>query len=124
MHSVQATTESTPVPGDGVDVTRSRENTGVAAIFPVVRAPAGQTLTGVGLLQAWIYVPALDRYVRLPRADQDLVDLGGMYEGALEPVPITWTVGRLALVFRNLGVSGGTDPELDLMCLSPGGDEL
>ena len=118
-HSVQALTESAPsVPTDGVDLSAC------AAVIPVIRAPAGQTLTGTGAIRWYIYITALGRWVKSPRGDDDVVELAGLSEGALPALLVTSPGGRGAWVFDNLGVTGGTAPELDIFCMNRAGEEI
>lgn len=111
VHSVQATTEPDPTDGtDGVSLAS------VAFVVPILRAPAGKTFDGTGTVEAFVWVDALGRWVRAPRADEDLADLAGLGEGALPPLPISSPIGRLALVFKGVGLSGAGSPEIDLVC--------
>jgi hypothetical protein len=123
MHSVQALTEGAPAVGDGVDITLKNLG-GVGTVIPVLRAPAGETFTGAGMIRAWLYVPVLGRWVRAPRADDDLSDATGLGEAALTAVKIAWTAGRFALTFDGAVVSAGAAPELDMVCVAHGGDEI
>jgi len=121
---VQATTESAPAsPLDGVDIAILYGG-GVGSVVPVLRAPAGQTFTGTGTVKGYLYVPALARWVRAPRADDDLADANGLNEIALPALPISWTDGRFALVYDSVGLSGGTDPEVDLLACGRMGEAL
>jgi hypothetical protein len=107
--------------GDGIDLTK-KYGGGVPAVIPVLRAPVGETFTGAGVVRAWLYVPLLSKWIRAPRADDDLADLAGLNEGVLPTIPIMWTQGRFALVFEGAGLSGGTAPEIDLVAVTTGGE--
>lgn len=123
VHSVQALTEGAPADGDGL-ILQVAFGAGVGSIVPVVRAPAGQTFTGSGMVRAWLYVPSLARWVRAPRADDDMADATGLAEAAFTAIKVTWTIGRFCLIFEGCGVTGGTAPELDLCCSAVGGEDI
>ena len=88
----------------------------VASILPVVRAPQGQLLTGLGSLLGWVWVDSLGRWVRAPRADLDLTDGVGLQELALVTVPVTARVGYFVWQAVGVGLTGGTLVELDAWC--------
>jgi hypothetical protein len=89
----------------------------VSAIVPVVRAPGGQTFTGVGSLLGYFWLDSLSRWVRAPRADLDLSDCGGLSEVALQSLPVSAPVGWFFWVASGVGLSGGGgNVELDCWC--------
>lgn len=117
--SVQAATEPDPAAaGDGLALER------VAFITLVLRAPQGQTFDGTGEVVAFVWSDLLDRWVRAPRSDEDLIDLAGLGEGALPPLAVSSPVGRLAFVYKGVGVSGAGDLELDLLCTNERGEAI
>lgn len=115
-----ATGEAAPTdPGDGVHLYR------VAAVTPVIRAPAGQTFTGTGSFAGYVYVEGLGLWIRAPRADDDLADFAGLERLALPTLAVRAEGGlRFMLLPIAVGLSGGAQVTVDYACVNRAGEAI
>ena len=80
------------------------------AITPILSAEDGQTLTGTGVLEAYIYDRDLGFWARMPGSDIVIPSsIDGFQHFAYPAIPIIGPRGgRLLYAASNIGVSGGT----------------
>lgn len=90
----------------------------VASIVPVLTAPPGETFTGSGTLQGYIFSDSIGLWLRAPRSDDTLADMAGLAQGALPAIQITSGNGRFAWICNGVGLSGGAIVTLTLICAS------
>lgn len=109
--SVQALTEAAPtLSSEGIDLAW------VDSITVILHAPVGQTFTGAGVLNGYVFSNGL--WVPDSGADVDLSYVAGKQDGKCGPgLPVTAPRGRFALIANGVALSGaGTTITIDLMC--------
>lgn len=117
VRAVMATSETPPTTEGGIGVALDR----VDRLLPVVRAPLGQTFTGAGVLRGYVFVDG--RWMKAPRADDDLVDFTGLAEAALPSLP-AGSAERFMLITEGVGLSGGTQVTIDYWCTNRAGERI
>lgn len=98
----QAPAEGNPLPGDGLVLA------GLFAIVVSVYAWAGQTLSGAGTLNCWLYNPFEAVWTRMPDLDQTVTATSRAQSfAAIQVLARTGTL--VNFLASSVTVSGGTD---------------
>lgn len=100
-------TETAPTTDDTYGI----ECSAVRSLFLILEAVSGQTITGTGTMDCYLYDADCASWVRLPHLDYNLADIPGytaVRRVALPAVSLTVRRGRIVWIPNTVAVSGGT----------------